>query len=337
MTPSRTQPGTLRSIQYLRGIAALAVVAHHTSWTRTELGAAGVDLFFVISGFIMVHVSRREATPAAFLRARALRVVPLYWLVTLAAVVLHQVTDAPRLLASLAFWPHVAVTGGGNPVLIQGWTLNFEMVFYLIFAAILTMPACVRLSALTLTLAALCAAGAIFTPADPALAEWTSPMLLEFAAGAWLCHAHHRRWLPRGLGAVLLVAVGIMALALQPHSTGYEPWRFVAWGLPMLLVAAGAVGLEAGGGLPRVPGLLPLGNASYALYLTHILVLEGVRPLVRPLPMFLALPSVVLACVLVGWLMHRWVEAPLGTLLRRARPVLAAFTRRPARVIVAQH
>lgn len=313
-------PGSLRSIQYLRGIAALAVVAHHTTWTHTQVGQAGVDLFFVISGFIMVHVSGREPSPAAFLRARAVRVVPLYWLATLLAAVLARTTDAGHLLASLLFLPHAGPDGRGWPVLVQGWTLNFEALFYLLFAASLLLPAARRLLVLTAGFGALVLAGIALRPADPILATVTSPMLLEFLAGACLHRAWQHGCLPRG---IVIAFAGAMLLAVQSRSPVPETWRALAWGLPVLLITAAALGLEAGGRLPRIPLLGRIGDSSYALYLTHLFVLQAIRPATLPLPMLAALPVAIVACVAVGWIVHRWVEVPLGAMLHPKRRVLA--------------
>lgn len=89
---------------------------------------------------------------------------------------------------------------------------------------------------------------------------------------------------------------------------------------------AGALGLE-NGGLPRVPGLRALGDASYALYLTHLLVLQAVLPVLRPWPVALALPLALLACIAVALLVHRGVERPMACLLSTSRSAAPASQR----------
>ena len=321
------QPRTLLSIQYLRGLAALAVVAFHTSWTRTPLGQAGVDLFFVISGFVMMHVSARETTPLAFLRARAWRLVPLYWLATLATVAVIGMPPAWHLAQSLAFWPHPDPGGHNWPVAIQGWTLCFEAFFYVVFAGSLLLPRAYRLVALTGVLVALCTAGLILRPVpETTLGAYTDPLLLEFAAGCWL----HATW-QRGLldrAPILLLGAGLAAMAVQIRYPMDVSLRAVVYGIPMLLIAAGALGLEGAGRLPCVPGLRQLGDSSYALYLSHILVLKALRPLATPLPAPVAVLVVCAACVAVGWLVHIGVERPIQRLARRqvhsSAPAVAA-------------
>lgn len=314
---------TLTSIQYLRGIAALAVVAMHTGWTYSDIGAAGVDVFFVISGFIMVHVSRREPSPIMFLRARALRVVPLYWLLTLVGAALAGLDDIPRILASLAFWPRAGWDGRDYPVLLPGWTLNYEVFFYFVFAATLLLPARRRLPALSVGLAGLVAFGIAVHPAHIAAATYTGPLLLEFLAGAWLCRAWQQGWAPKGRWGLLLAAFGALALLAQVRLGPSGDLRCMTWGLPAVLIVAGALGAEAGGRLPNVPGLRRLGDASYALYLTHLAVQKPLLPILHPLPLPIALPLVIVACVAVALAVHRWVEAPLGAMLRPKRRVLA--------------
>ena len=301
----------LISIQYMRGLAALGVVAMHTGWTRTGLGSSGVDMFFVISGFIMVHVSQRELTPSAFLRARILRVVPLYWLVTLTTVAVRQDFDVPRFLTSLVFCPHVGFDGRDYPIIVQGWTLNFEIFFYIIFATTLLLAPQRRIVSLTILFIGLCMTGIILQPKNIVPATYTNPMLLEFLSGAWLCQAWYRGWLPKKRVAWSLVVVGLIAMVAQFHTGSQADWRAVVWGVPTAVIVAGTVGIEASGSLPRIPGLQMLGDASYALYLTHLLVLELILPSIRYLPTVIAFPLALLPCILFAILVHRVVERPL--------------------------
>ena len=331
------QTRTLLSIQYFRGLAALAVVAMHTGWTRSGMGAAGVDVFFVISGFVMVMVSSREQAPWVFLRARAMRVVPLYWLVTLATVGITGLADMPRIFSSLAFWPHAGYLDGRDfPVVIQGWTLDYEMFFYAAFAASLLLAVQWRLPALTGALLTLVALGRLLPPGGVVATTYTGPLLVEFLAGAWLCRAWQAGRLPSGHGSMALLAAGFLLLGAQFSIGPSGAWRCLTWGIPALMIVAGALGVETAGRLPLVPGLLELGNVSYALYLTHPLVQQALSATLQPLPILVALPAMLVACLGVGLVVHHGIEAPLGTLLRRPRPALPAAMLRPAIMTVAQ-
>ncbi|MGX7873321.1 acyltransferase family protein [Mesorhizobium sp. ORM6] len=141
----------IHSIQYLRGLAAVAVVCFHVNQQfggPFYAGAAGVDVFFVISGFIMwVTTAGRPAQPWRFISRRATRIVPLYWIVTLLtapAIFLKPRFFYDHLLSpinffgSLFFVP-VLEKGALHPVILQGWTLSYEIMFYLIFTLTLLL------------------------------------------------------------------------------------------------------------------------------------------------------------------------------------------------------
>src|ERR1700733_9294479 len=153
--------GSFQSIQALRGIAAVMVMIFHAglrfdqSEMTFRIGNAGVDIFFIISGFVMWTVAaRRPSDPLVFLRRRFVRLVPLYWLWTVAVIAAWALIPSafPRMhptvghvALSLAFLPHLSPDSGRiTPVLGQGWTLNFEVFFYVLFAAGLMLPSRTR-------------------------------------------------------------------------------------------------------------------------------------------------------------------------------------------------
>src|ERR1700722_8663891 len=187
----------LFSIQYLRAAAAIAVLIFHAAQrggTSFGAGAAGGDVFFVISGFIMWVISAR-ATPASFLTRRAARIIPLYWLVTLviAAAAITMPSAFPNLqptldhvVKSMLFYPHADPSGIVAPLIVPGWTLDYEVFFYLVFAMSLLVAARSRALVLTAALGLLVLAGQLIRPANPALATYTHPLLLEFLSGVLL-------------------------------------------------------------------------------------------------------------------------------------------------------
>ena len=130
------------SIQYLRSFGALAVVASHVDHSAV-VGQSGVDLFFVISGFIMWTMSARPIAPLAFLWNRMLRVVPLYWVATL-LMALHQRAPLHDVVRSMFFVPYFGAGDQIWPVLVQGWTLNYEMFFYILIGLVLPLRAARR-------------------------------------------------------------------------------------------------------------------------------------------------------------------------------------------------
>jgi len=292
---------TLLSIQYLRAVAALMVVVTHLhpQWVRMGYDGAwpfwlisGVDIFFVISGFIMWQTTQgKSISPATFYYRRAIRIIPLYWLLTSVVVIVLLV--APGLLQSTRFegW-HVVSSylfipsinpGNGNlePLLIPGWTLNYEMFFYVLFGASLILPQRMRLGAVTTLLVALTLLGPTQITTGSPLAFYTSSILLEFIFGMWLSRIYIAGRLPAMAPAAWVLIIGGFTLLPAMTLVGTDLPRALTMGLPALMIVAGALALEQQGRLPDSPALLVLGNASYSLYLSHPLVLSASSQLWR--------------------------------------------------------
>ena len=349
------------SIQILRALAASMVVLAHAqddaafaagkvglAFARSNLlpWVAGVDLFFVISGFIMVHAAQRLfATPGAarsFLTRRAIRIVPLYWLATAIALVTAallartgqaRLPSVPEIVTSLGFIPFARFSDGvARPIVALGWTLNYEMFFYVVFAAFLFLRREAAIAAGTATLALLVVIGLVAQPAATAPAFWSDPIVLEFALGMGIALAwRHGVRLPRA-AALALGAAAIAGLALDLARMrdvavyGVDPSglpRLLACGVPMAALFASVVLAQP---TPRTEGrrlapLLLLGDASYALYLFHPLVLVAARKayLAAHLAPALGFWPLVLAEIVVAALVavaiHLWVETPVTRVL----------------------
>ncbi|UCI23304.1 acyltransferase family protein [Mesorhizobium sp. B2-8-5] len=322
---------SIHSIQYLRGLAACAVVCFHVSEQfggPFHVGAAGVDVFFVISGFIMwVTTAGRPADPWRFMGRRITRIVPLYWIVTLltAAGILikpqffygHFFSMA-NFVGSLFFLP-VLQEGALHPIVIQGWTLCYEMMFYLVFTLVLFLGERWRFGVLVGALMAIVALHFVL-PAGYAHA-FTDPVVLEFAAGVVV----GRLWLQGTrlpLGVALAMAVlGFLLLAASPLFDA-DMARALRWGLPATLIVAGAVFAERA--RPFKPAALPsfLGDASYSIYLWHVVagVLATGVVLRAGLPAVLQ-PATILAITLaLSAVLYLIVEKPLIGVLHPQRP-----------------
>ena len=342
----RTAPapraGDIEAIQYLRAIAALMVVWHHaagqvpgvSSLVPWVFGTSGVDIFFVISGFIMVVTTTGTDTrPAEFWRRRVVRVVPLYWLLTLLMVAMALAAPglfktlkvAPvTLLQSLFFIPHFSQSFPNQvyPLLVPGWTLNFEMFFYAVFGAFLVLPRHRRLMALTTAFFILVGAGLAMGPFESAAARtYTHPMLLEFLAGACVGAMWSRGQLHLPLAAsLLMVACGVVMLVLRDS----PPFGVFTQIIGAALIVPGALHPRFSSWRSRV--FRAIGDSSYSLYLTHLFTLGVMRMiwtrLVHSSPdaltanTFMVLSLV--ACSLTAWYAYRWVEMPLLRSLNRA-------------------
>ena len=339
-------------MQALRGLAALGVLLSHLyvielkyspdallgAWTRA--GMAGVDLFFVISGFLMVYVTwGRDTTPGAFLWRRVTRIYPLYWVVSAAVLAVWLVrpdmvfasNPDPDILRSFLLFPQE-----GGPLLTVGWTLVHEMYFYLVFALVMLLPR----RYLGAALATWCVSVAIIShyklAPDVALLQLVfDPLVFEFVAGAGLALAVVTTGKPKlGLISVVLgvIFVGNLVFARPPLSELLDDH----------MARAAIIGPLAGGlftiyvvVMKARPGRTAvwLGDISYSLYLTHVLTLSLVGRLAAPLMREGWVDNAVLLVVLVGasvgvaHLTYVGVERPLIAFFRRrraARPASAA-------------
>lgn len=297
-------------------------------------GHAGVDLFFVISGFIMGTVGATE-TPVRFAYRRVTRIAPLYWLVTLTFCGLSLVPGLMRnfsftgeeLLKSLLFIPYADRSGQLYPLVVPGWTLNFEMFFYGIFAAALFIP-WPRLATI-LALFALAAGGVLFTPADPVMRVATSPLVLEFAFGLLLSGGLVHRSASVGFvlfGIGLFWMAGMMGGLFAPGD-GFQ--RVLVAGVPSLLLLSGALTIEQADRWPSLPTAIFLGNISYSLYLTHGLALPVLE---RFLPdnVVVLVPIALVTCIALAAVTYLGFERPVGRLVRRLeKRILSPTAERP--------
>jgi exopolysaccharide production protein ExoZ len=339
----------IRPIQYLRAVAAMSIVWLHAVYGLPSaverlgapyFGASGVDLFFVISGFIMVVSAMwSDVGPGRFFCLRLIRIVPLYWLATFAMIGLAAWGHTPRssygaaeVATSLLFVPYAPPVPAGSaalPIVENGWTLNYEMFFYALFALWLAAPRPLRLTGLLLTLGALVGLGRLAGPFTVGAATaYTSGLLLEFAAGALL----GQLWLRGGIRLGLLPALSLIALGCY----------CIAWTHPRLVILAGAALILAGSLHPRIGALenrllLQLGNASYSLYLTHQFVIDAVVPwwprLFRHpswVSTVLYMACILLLCTIAAWLCHLFIERPLTSRLRKLVRGPAAAPGQPA-------
>ncbi|MHB0950897.1 MAG: acyltransferase family protein [Allorhizobium sp.] len=321
MTPP--PQGTLNGIQYLRAAAAIAVVLFHAAEKtgfHFAIGAAGVDVFFVISGFIMWVVSaRREPTPWQFLRARIRRIVPVYWLATavivagaLGGLFPNLELSLEHVLASLFFVPARSPSDGEIwPVLVQGWTLNYEMFFYLVFAATLFLPRAWRLPAIAALFGLLVVAGPLLVTGNAVILSYTRPIILEFVAGMVIGELWLKSRVPAPAMGFALIALSLSGFAaIQVASLPFD--ALVCGPLAAALVV-GVLALEARRRIRFVPVAVLLGDASYSIYLWHTFAISvsakvGASMGSAPVAVFVA----AVACgVITGILGYRLLERPV--------------------------
>lgn len=361
--PIRPRP-QLDGIQAARGIAALLVVAFHLTglsqriWHETfaggffEFGWAGVDLFFVLSGFIIYYVHGRDIARPEGLRPyawrRFARIYPIYVIVTLAVLPIYLAgwgeatkRDPGVIIRSLLLLPQPTNV---FPVVTVGWSLSFEALFYLLFGLLIVLPrrpgrvlfgGWMALSAAAALYHAFYGPG--FAPAHPVFAFLVDGRNLEFGLGflvGWVIR--------RGVvtGAAAFLAGGVVSFVLAGLNVVHDWTSFsvtLAWfGVSAAAIVYGVAALDLTR-RRRVPGPLRLvGDASYSIYLTHGLALNAIVPLGHKvhLPERIgAVPAQILVfavAVGVGLTVYAVVEKPI---LRWLRPgVKAKAAAPPARV-----
>lgn len=336
--PQRNFLGTL---QALRFFAAFIVVIYHARFalpadvsasmgTMTlrvlDLGASGVHIFFVISGFVMVLNGlrpERPMRPGEFLSRRFIRIYPIYWLIGGIYLLVHafwgvayDVSLGEIARAALLIPPD------SSKIIGPGWTLSYEVYFYLCFALCLSLPRRATLPALTAFFVGSIALG-FATGLRATLDVPTNSLLVEFLAGAWLAYWYLAGGRIRPAVGLALIVVGLVTFVAGIAAPTHSFPSAMIWGGPSLLLVAGTLAIEPWwkGRLARTA--TALGDSSYFLYLSHILLLDVLVALVGDhvgrgnavgiaASLALAVPIVVLAHA--GFL---WIENPLLRLMKR--------------------
>lgn len=333
----------LLPLQYLRALAVMLVVWVHAKeqfvWVKeawpSEFGIAGVDIFFVVSGFIMVYTTyNRSVTPAQFFWRRIKRIVPLYWFFTLllfaVALILPSVVksvevDVGHLLASLFFVPMLspAFPESYFPLLIPGWTLNYEMAFYLVFAAVLWAPERYRVGLLAVLMV-----GYVVIAQFYAQGVWkdfyAQTLILDFLLGVLIARAYVKGWyFSSNRAGWMLIAASVLYFIVF-FSSGVVNDRFLGIGIPAALMVMGALAFNPKEGWVHHVWH-ELGNASYSIYLSHVVTLGVIRYVWGALfggsdyGMVVGVMFILLAIVvssLVGWVVYHLIEVRINRYLR---------------------
>lgn len=308
----------LETVQVLRAVAALAVLVTHVGMIERQylsgldqsgpfvanantvdynlifgnfgwIGTTGVDLFFVISGFIMVHVS--QATKPGILNFikylfnRGSRIFPMYWMATLLMLVLGllgliQFRYSPPfgdLLRHMLLFP-----SGGWPFLDVGWSLIFELYFYAVFGVgYFLFSTRIWVFLMLWAIAVTCAHLVLPSPNRWYIGVLTSPFSLHFIFGAFVALVQHKlradyAWLVFGLSVSVLFVLCII-LFFDPSFASYHTMiRSLSFGLVYAVLLLSFVCLENNNKVSMSKGWVQVGDASYSLYLTHVPILSFV-------------------------------------------------------------
>jgi len=349
-------PRTLPLLQIFRGGAAVFVVLFHVTWFGRVLdpqyflwgaflfGHSGVDFFFVLSGFIMAYAHAADAGYPAqawpFVKARVARIFPAYWIVlaiTLASYAYHPGLGDYALNVPTAARAAVLYEQLREPVVPVAWSLSFELAFYLFFVLYVvagTAPFVVA----SVAWCGLIAAGSVwgwYWSARTLL----SPLVVEFFLGS-LAALIILRWRPR-FGPRALLAAGILWLAVAAgDASGYLDTNLNVrnFAIPYFLLILTAAGYDLGRTRAYPWPLLLLGDASYAVFLVHYLVVQNGTLWLTAHPgiaatLGLQVTLALLAGVMIatGIAFHLVIEAPLHARVRR----MLSVRRREVRMLAA--
>ena len=333
-------------IQALRFVAAFMVVCCHSTFYTKErllssvqvfkLGANGVPLFFVISGFVIVLSSRKLISDKdgwrKYAMKRIIRIVPLYWLITSykiaimmlsAGFVLHSNLDFANILKSYFFIPTLNFDGDIKPILGVGWTLNFEMFFYLLF----TIALFLRLNTIIFTgfiMIMLTVLSFFKTPAWPVILNfYADPIVINFLLGMVSAVLITKKIkVPKSL-AITIILVNLIFLfsPLQYHLKFLYINSTLANAFASFLIVYFCAQLEKHSNVHVHKIILFFGAASYSLYLIHP-VIAPLSPTVfkmigLKIP-FLSVSFSIILALIAGAIAYYYFEKPTTEFLNKS-------------------
>jgi len=339
--------GQLVSVQYLRGLAALSVlITHVLQWPIVEYnmvllktGRLGVEVFFVISGFIMTMIAGSGTfRPQDFLGRRAIRIVPAYWAATILITVLALAapnqfrTTIPTVegfIKSLLFIPSVDPKA---PLLTLGWTLDYEAFFYMAFASLFFLGSKARTAVLCGLFAVLVAIGLVLQHPTHVQAFYTSMSMIGFCLGAVVAQLYRHGIAMRGSAARWVLCAALPVLLALFYIIPWDNAEHALLPVHLLMSATAVcivmIGLqiEVAGRLPRNVVLKYIGDTSYSLYLYHIFAVAAVWAVAKRL-FDVQQPFAYLACTLIaiaagmafGSVCYHLIERPFLTASRKWR------------------
>jgi exopolysaccharide production protein ExoZ len=349
----------LNSIQFLRAVAVLLVVYEHSMdaqivygvsaqqkfYHLNGFGCIGVDLFFVISGFIITYVANKYRgldDGLHFLEKRFWRINPVYYIATMLClgVILLQLqadhNSFPKnifssLMDTILLIPTNSEIINFSPLLIIGWTLSFEWLFYVIFFFLIASNVKQKTLALSIVFLLLIGTGQLIKPDDLRLQFITNPILLEFLLGVIICQFYIKGTKVPTWAAATVLIIGLTSYILLIRFGYGNVWyyqftingeaslnKFLFWGIPSACIMFGCIFIEKNGLFRHLFDnklSLLLGDASYSIYLIHFTLFSGLHLIYRKAGFFLPADYMIWLQMIFGvgiaLLFYKWIEKPL--------------------------
>lgn len=328
---------TLLSLQAIRFFAAIFVAFVHLE-AQFSVGHFGVDLFFILSGYVIAMILARGELALTFLKKRIIRIIPLYWLTTsiILALIFFRPDMMPKVLfsiehylKSLFFLPYMNIDGKIYPLYFLGWTLAYEMFFYACaFVSLLIAPKKTLVTPILIGFIILFIVIGNILPVESAVVNFISSKIsLEFILGIGVycftqkyprIYAINKVW--------FAVIIFIMLLLLLKFETSHQTdYRFLVLGIPSLMIVISILAFEE-----KLQSLsiklkfmiFHLGEACYAIYLTHVFTLRIITKYIQPYLPFLDTKTMLgaaiglVATITVGVITHNFIEKPMMRGLR---------------------
>ena len=341
----------IKSIQLLRAIAIIFVMIEHVSYWG--FGAFGVDIFFVISGFVMMYSTHMEEVTKGyrsglktFLPKRLLRIIPLYYVMTVLTYIAIRVfpqffrgteTDFTQLIKSFLFIPYESAAHT-MPIVKVGWCLNYEVLFYLIFFIAILISYKYRGIIAAAALVGMSIAGYLVNTNSIPVRFWLGDVNLDFVYGIfayYICLTTHKAFLTfkekKALRVALIIILSavvcaLFALLISGHriiGDDVTPYRGVSYGIPAFLIFVFVYWIGVLLDIPKF--CVWVGDISFSLFLIHyypVMFFARLGEEVQNsfLRVLLALAGILLAFVLsvpVHYLFDKKISGKIAVFLKK--------------------
>lgn len=325
----------IKSIQIIRAIASTSVVYYHIG-SIPIFGSFGLDIFFVISGFVMAMVIEDGQGSKIFAINRISRIIPLYWILTTCLLIVSYVkpeilnsttANIENYVKSILFIPYFKENGALHPMLAVGWTLNYEMFFYFCIwlATILERKIYIQIT-VALLVASFLLLGNLSTN-TVIHGFFGNSIVFEFVFGIVTFKIYKAR-LIKNMGKISLLITAIISYIAMVlvEINEFQITRVFIYGIPSFIFVLSVIELEKSNFVTNSyfsNVLADIGDASYATYLSHLFIVEGTRKilfqklnLINPYTP-LGVVFIILTSLAIGQILYAILDKPLSKYLKR--------------------